>query len=103
MTDVAHKWGAEAVEEELDRLIERRSRKGEMDPDGAEELWKASVRAYTARQRDEMVARWRHYHEEQAERHRATLQALIEHHEEQAARFCSEAREGGLVKCGAPR
>jgi hypothetical protein len=34
--DVAHKWGAEAVDEELVRLIEKRSRRGETTADARE-------------------------------------------------------------------
>jgi hypothetical protein len=41
--EVAH---GEMVEKELNTLIERRSRKGEVDPDEREEAWKASVRRY---------------------------------------------------------
>jgi hypothetical protein len=77
----------ELVEAELKRLIEKRSSK-ETDPDEREELWKASVRAYTARRREEMRAAWASYHEGQAERHRRTLQDLIAHHETQAAKLC---------------
>jgi hypothetical protein len=36
----------EMVEKQLDAMIQRRVRKGDMDPDEREELWKASVRAY---------------------------------------------------------
>jgi hypothetical protein len=77
----------EAADAELVRMIERRSRKGEADPDEREELWKASVRAYTARRREEMRSAWASYHAGQAARHRATLWALIEHHEEQAEKY----------------
>jgi hypothetical protein len=45
---------SEAVEVELDRLIERRSRK--KDPDEESELWQANVRWYNARRREEMRA-----------------------------------------------
>ena len=83
--DIAH---GELVEKELDTLIERRSRKGEVDPDEREELWKQSVRRYNARRREEMRAAWTSYHEGQAERHRRTLQDLIAHHEAQAAKLC---------------
>jgi hypothetical protein len=75
-----------AVEADLDRLIERRSSR-ELDPDEREELWKQSVRAYTARRREELRAAWTSYHEGQAARHRATLQALIEDHEAAAAQL----------------
>jgi hypothetical protein len=81
----------ERVEKELEAMIQRRARNGDVDPDEREELWKESVRAYSARRREEMRAAWTSYHEGQAERHRRTLQGLIAHHETQAARLC----EGG--------
>lgn len=83
--DITH---GEMAEKQLDILIERRARKGEVDPDEQEELWQASVRAYTARRREEMRAAWASYHEDQAERHRRTLQDLVAHHETQAAKLC---------------
>jgi hypothetical protein len=83
--DLVH---GEMVEKQLDAMIERRARKGDVDPDEREELWKVSVRAYTARRREEMRAAWTSYHEGQAERHRRTLQDLINHHESQAAKLC---------------
>jgi len=75
----------EAVESELDQFIERRSR--QKDPDEREELWKESVRAYNGRRREELRAAWCEYHQGQAERHRAVLEALIARHEEQAERY----------------
>ena len=68
-------------------MIERRARKGEVDRDEQEELWKASVRAYTARRREEMRAAWHEYHQGQAARHRAVLESLIARHEEEAAKL----------------
>jgi hypothetical protein len=50
----------EAVEADLIRLIESRSTR-ERDPDEREELWKASVRAYTARHQEENRLAWYHY------------------------------------------
>ena len=76
----------EIVEADLDRLIERRSSR-KMDPDEREELWKESVRAYTARKREEMRAAWQEYHQGQAARHRAVLESLIARHEGEAARL----------------
>jgi len=79
----------DTVDAELDRLISKRaSQDRRPDPDEREELWKATVRAYTARRREEMRAAWASYHEGQAERHRRTLQDLITHHETQAAKLC---------------
>jgi hypothetical protein len=50
----------EIVEGELDRLIEKRSSK-EVDHDEQEELWKASVRRYNARRREENRLAWCDY------------------------------------------
>jgi hypothetical protein len=80
---------ADAVDAELDRFISKRaSQDRRPDPDEHEELWKESVRRYTARRREEIRAAWTSYQEGQAERHRRTLQDLIAHHEAQAAKLC---------------
>ncbi len=42
----------DVADRELDRMIERRSCNGEVDPDEREEIWKESVRRYNARRRD---------------------------------------------------
>jgi hypothetical protein len=83
----------EAADAGLVRMIERRSKKGEVDPDELEPGYMESVRRYNARRREEMRAAWASYHEGQAERHRRTLQDLIAHHETQAAKLCEG--EGG--------
>ena len=57
---------AEMVEKELMAFIERCSRQGEVDPDEQEELWKASVRRYNSRRREEMKTAWAAFHENQA-------------------------------------
>ncbi len=44
---------ANGVDTELDRLIERRARKWEVNPDEREALRQESVRRYTARRREE--------------------------------------------------
>jgi hypothetical protein len=44
------------VEKQLNVMIQRRTRKGKMGPDEREKLWQESVRAYTARRREEMRA-----------------------------------------------
>jgi hypothetical protein len=93
--DVAAQPGrGEAVEAELDRLIERRSR--QKDPDEESELWKESVRAYEEKRRQVARLEWRAFHCGQAERHRATLQALIEQHEEPAAKLMEATHERSL-------
>jgi hypothetical protein len=75
----------EMVEKELDNLITRRSRR--KDPEEEHDLWNASVRAYEERRRRMARLEWHAFHCDQAARHRATLQALIEHHEERAAKL----------------
>ena len=62
---------SDGVEAELNRLVEKRSSR-EIDPDERGELWKESVRAYTARRREEM---------------RAVLEELIADHEQQAEKY----------------
>ena len=82
--DVAH---AEAVEKKLNNFIERRSRKGDVDPDEQEELWKASVRNYNARRDGEIRAAWIEYHRDHAARHRAILEAIVAFHEGEVRRL----------------
>ena len=75
---------SEAMEAKLDRLIERRARKGEVDPDEQEELWKESVRRYNDRKQEQLRNEWCEYHRDQAARLRAVFESLIARHEEQA-------------------
>jgi hypothetical protein len=75
----------EAVEAELDRLIERRSR--QKDPDEEHEPWRESVKAYEEERRQMARLEWHLHHTAQAERLRRALEALASHHEEQAARL----------------
>jgi hypothetical protein len=84
---------SEALEAELNRLIQKRSSR-QIDPDEREELWKASVRAYEEKRRQMARLEWHAFHCGQAARHRATLQALIDHHEEQAAKLMDTQPEG---------
>ena len=70
----------EAVEAELNRLIERRSTQ-ETDPDERDELWKASVAAYNARKREENRLAWCDYFKRLA----AYLRARAEEYDRRAA------------------
>ena len=74
----------EAVEGELDRLIERRSR--QKDPDEESELWQESVRAYEEKRRQAARVEWHLHHMGQAERLRRTLEDLVAFHEAEAER-----------------
>jgi DNA-binding GntR family transcriptional regulator len=75
-------------------MIERRSRKGEVDPDEVQPFYMESVRRYNDRRREEMRAAWREYHQGQAARHRAVLEELIARHEEQASKLMDVRPEG---------
>jgi hypothetical protein len=66
---------AEMVENELNAFIERRSRKGDVDPDEESELWRESTRAYEEKRRQMARLEWHAFHCGQAARHRATLAA----------------------------
>jgi len=75
----------DTVDLELDRLISKRaSQDRRPDPDEQEEIWKASVRAHNARIREENRQAWCEYHQGQAARLRANLEALIARHETRA-------------------
>ena len=83
--EVAGKWSAEAVDEELNRLISRRASQDQRpDPDEQEEIWKASVRAHNQRIQEQNRAAWCEYHQLQAARLRAKLEELIARHETRA-------------------
>jgi hypothetical protein len=78
----------DTVDLELDRLISKRASQDRAeDPDEREEIWKASVRAYNRRREEENRAAWAAFHEGQAARHRATLEALIAEHEAKATKL----------------
>jgi hypothetical protein len=86
---------ADTVDAELDRLISKRaSQDRRPDLDEREEAWKASVRRYNARRREEMRADWHGWHLEQAERHRRTLENLVLYHEQAAAKLMDVQQEG---------
>jgi hypothetical protein len=88
--DVAKLARADTVNAELERLISRRASQDKPDPDEQDELWKASVQAQNARRNEELRAAWCEYHQLQAARHRAVLEALIERHEARAAAYSDQ-------------
>jgi MoaA/NifB/PqqE/SkfB family radical SAM enzyme len=75
--DVAH---GETVEKQLGALIQRRARKGDVDPDEREEIWKESVCRYNARRREENRREWCGYFE----RLSACLRARAEEYAQRA-------------------
>jgi hypothetical protein len=78
---------AEMVEKQLDAMIQRRARKGDVDPDEAEEIWRESVRRYNDRKQERLRNEWCEYHQGQAARHRSVPESLIARHEEEAAKL----------------
>jgi hypothetical protein len=77
----------EMVEKELNAMIERRSRKDEVDTDEFDPGYMESVRRYNARRREEMRAEWCEHHQGQAVRLRAVLESLIREHERNAEKY----------------
>jgi len=89
---------AEMVEKQLDAMIQRRARKGDVDSDEQEEIWKASVARYNADRREQMRAAWCEYHQGQAARHRSVLEALIADHEEKVRKLLADEDRGEGVR-----
>jgi hypothetical protein len=87
--DVVH---GEMVEKQFDALFQRRARKGDLDPDEAEEIWKESVRRYNDRKQEQLRNEWCEYHQGQAARHRTVLEELIAGHEQQAERYRNQPK-----------
>ena len=80
----------EAADAELVRMIERRSRKGEIDPDALEPGYMESVHRYNARRREELDLKRYEYHRGQAVRLRAVLESLIREHERNAEKYLAK-------------
>ena len=86
----------EAVEhDELNRLIVKRhdQRATEEGHRPSEELWQASLERYNTEREWQLRAAWFSYHQDQATRHRRTLEALIACHEEAAAQLMENGQE----------
>ena len=77
---------AEAVESELDRIIERRARE-ERDSAPVEEAWRDSTRRHSEQRREELGAAWRAHHLRMREVHAR----LAEEHEARALRLLDGA------------
>ena len=78
----------EAVEAELDRLIERRSR--QKDPDEESKAWQESVRRYNARRREENRREWCGYFERLA----VCLRARAEEYDHRAQMLIEDEPKG---------
>jgi hypothetical protein len=79
----------EAVEHEVDAMISRRhnQRVATEGERGEEEVWRQTERRFEAARRAENAVAWCEYHLAAADRLRATLGSLIEHHEAEAERY----------------
>ena len=93
LMDVEH---ADMVEKQLDALIQRRARKGDVDPDELDPGYMESVRAYEEKRRQMARVEWHLHHTAQAERLRRTLEELASHHESEAARLMEATDERSL-------
>jgi len=82
---------ADAVDAELDRLISKRaSQDRRPDPDEQEEIWKESVRRYSARRREENRLAWCDYFERLA----ACLRARAEEYDHRAQTLMEDEPKG---------
>jgi hypothetical protein len=79
----------ELAERLIDAFIERRHdrRVAEEGERPEEAAWAESERRHAERRHEANRAAWAAFHEDQAARHRRTLQDLISHHEARAARL----------------
>jgi len=76
----------EAVEAELTRLIEKRSRNGEVDPDELEPGYQESVRIFRERSEAEMRSRWIAFHRNMHRLHTN----LADEHAHKAEQLCEK-------------
>jgi hypothetical protein len=83
---------SEAVEQDLNRLIERRHdhRTAEERHRPSEELWQESVERYNAERDRHLRTEWTEYHRGQAVRLRAVLESLIRDHERNTEKYLAK-------------
>ncbi len=81
------------ADSDIDAFISKRDKKrrAQEGDRAAEMAWKESTRRFNAAREAEMRDAWGEYHRAQAERHKAVLASLIEHHEQQAQKFGGDA------------
>ena len=81
---------AEMVEKQIDTMIQRRARKGDVDSAEQEELWKESVRRYNARRQEENRLAWCDYFERLA----TCLRARAEEYDQRAQTLMEDEPKG---------
>jgi hypothetical protein len=79
----------EAVEHELNRLIEKRhdQRAASEEQRRIEDGWAQSTARYNAERQLELREVWAAFHEDQAARHHAVLKVLITYHQAEAQKY----------------
>jgi uncharacterized glyoxalase superfamily metalloenzyme YdcJ len=84
----------QAASDEIDRFIERRALA--LTPESKayreEVAWAESTRRNNRAREAELRAEWCEFHQSQAERHRATLEALAAHHEQRAEELSNQPK-----------
>jgi hypothetical protein len=85
------RWDGDA---EVDRFIQRRSieLRRENQERREQEAWAESTRKANALRESELREQWCEYHQDQAERHKAVLVSLIEHHEQRAQQLSNQPK-----------
>ena len=79
----------EKVGHELDAFVRKRDKEGRRTEGERpeEEAWKESVRRHEAARDAHLRQEWCEYHTAQAVRYRATLEALVAHHEAETEKY----------------
>ena len=88
----------EAADAEIERFISKRSVALASDPEARayreEAAWRVLTKKANAAREAELREQWSSYHLDQAERHRAVLVSLIEHHESKAEQLMKPEPKG---------
>ena len=85
----------ERLEDDLNRLIERRAEKAK-DDEEKNERWVSSVKRFHQSNAREICEAQVEFHTRQAQSHRATLGALVDYHERERDKYLSMLKGGNL-------
>ncbi len=89
---------ADTVDRDLERLlVTRASQDTTPDPTTLEASYVESVRRFNARVRAENRAAWLAFHEDQADRLRRNLGALVAHHKAEADKYRNHHQHEGAA------
>jgi hypothetical protein len=87
--DTRHARTSEAAETQIETFITRRHEK-RVESEGERrerEAWQETEIRQAQQRREANRLAWCEYHRQQAERHRATLTDLLQHHQDQAEKY----------------